>query len=230
MAPFILIPLALTVALAWGVNAAWQRAGEPGAAARRAALLMWIAALAWMTITWIAAGSGRLGDWQTVPPPFTLLMAATILLAVVLAFSPVGTRLATLPLWALVGVQGFRFPLELAMHRMFEQGIMPIQMSYSGLNLDIVSGITALAVAAAVWWGRGGMRLVARWNVVGFILLANIVTVAILSTPPIAFFGPDRLNVWITLPPFVWLPSVMVLAALAGHLLIFRALARHVAA
>jgi hypothetical protein len=26
-------------------------------------------------------------------------------------------------------------------------------------------------------------------------------------------------------PPFVWLPAVMVLAALAGHLLIFRALA-----
>jgi len=24
-------------------------------------------------------------------------------------------------------------------------------------------------------------------------------------------------------PPFVWLPAVMVLAALAGHLLIFRA-------
>jgi heme exporter protein D len=28
----------------------------------------------------------------------------------------------------------------------------------------------------------------------------------------------------VTYPPFVWLPAVMVLAALAGHLLIFRAL------
>jgi hypothetical protein len=32
--------------------------------------------------------------------------------------------------------------------------------------------------------------------------------------------------VWVTYPPYVWLPAVMVLAALAGHLLIFRALAR----
>jgi len=30
--------------------------------------------------------------------------------------------------------------------------------------------------------------------------------------------------VWITYPPFVWLPAVMVRAALAGHLLVFRAL------
>jgi hypothetical protein len=37
---------------------------------------------------------------------------------------------------------------------------------------------------------------------------------------------PTRdLNVWVMRPPFVWLPAVMVLAALAGHLLVFRALA-----
>jgi hypothetical protein len=32
------------------------------------------------------------------------------------------------------------------------------------------------------------------------------------------------LNVWVTYPPYVWLPAIMVTAALAGHLLIFRAL------
>ena len=57
-------------------------------------------------------------------------------------------------------------------------------------------------------------------------LLVNIVMVAILSTPRFAMFGPDRLNVFVTYPPFVWLPSVLVLAALAGHLIVFRALRR----
>ena len=51
----------------------------------------------------------------------------------------------------LVGVQGFRLPLELAMHRMYERGIMPVQMSYSGLNYDILTGIRALVVAALVY-------------------------------------------------------------------------------
>ena len=48
------------------------------------------------------------------------------------------------PLWILVAVQGFRLPLELAMHRLYERGIMPEQMSYSGRNFDIVTGATAL--------------------------------------------------------------------------------------
>jgi hypothetical protein len=37
-------------------------------------------------------------------------------------------------------------------------------------------------------------------------------------------FGDDRLNVFVVYPPFVWLPAVLVLAALAGHLIILRAL------
>jgi len=55
------------------------------------------------------------------------------------------------------------------------------------------------------------------------LLLTNIVVVAILSTPKFAAFGPDRLNVFVFYPPFVWLPAVLVLAALAGHLIVFRA-------
>ncbi len=61
------------------------------------------------------------------------------------------------------------------------------------------------------------------WNVLGLLLLVNVVVVAILGTPPVRYFGEQHLNVWVTYPPFVWLPAVMVLAALAGHLVIFRA-------
>ena len=66
--------------------------------------------------------------------------------------------------------------------------------------------------------------VVQAWNVVGFALLVNIVTVALVSTPAFGWFGPDRLNVFILYPPFVWLPAVMVLAALMGHILVWRKL------
>ena len=72
--------------------------------------------------------------------------------------------------------------------------------------------------------GRGGRGLAAAWNVLGLALLLNVVVVAILSTPRFAYFGAERLNVWVTYVPFVWLPAVMVVAALAGHLVVFRAL------
>jgi hypothetical protein len=225
VATFVAIPVLLVVALVWGTAMAWRRSGGAPAAAAQASCLVGGAALAWMTATWAAAQTGILRQWNSTPPPFGLLIVAVVAVATVIAFSGLGRHLAvSLPLWALVAVQAFRLPLELAMHALYERGIVPSQMTYTGRNFDIVTGATAIIVAAAIFAGVGGRRLAMLWNVSGLVLLVNIVMVAVLSTPTVRYFGDDHLNVWVAYPPFVWLPAVMVLAALAGHLLIFRAL------
>jgi hypothetical protein len=224
---FVIIPLGLVAALVAGVMAASRRLGEPDVVRRRAVFLTVAGSAAWMGATWWAAASGVLRRWNATPPPLVILVAAIVIVAGAIAFTGYGARLVRgLPLWTLVAVQAFRLPLELAMHAQYERGVMPEQMSYSGRNFDIVTGATAIVVAWLVATGRAGRGVVAGWNVMGFALLLNIVVVAILSTPLFRYFGDDRLNVWVTYPPFVWLPAVMVLAALSGHLLIFRALRR----
>ena len=181
----------------------------------------------WLSVVSIAAFSGRLLPRNGPPLPFALLVIAILALGVAVARSSVGDRLARgAPLAALVGFQSFRLPLELAMHRAYAEGLMPAQMSYSGRNFDIVTGLTALLLAVAMMITRVPRWIVAAWNVMGLILLVNILGVAILSTPALAYFGPDRLNVWVTWMPYTLLPAVMVLAAWAGHLVVFRALAQ----
>jgi hypothetical protein len=66
---------------------------------------------------------------------------------------------------------------------------------------------------------------VTLWNALGLLLLANIVTVAVLSAPsPLRVFRNAPANSWVAHAPWVWLPAVLVQAALFGHLLVFRAL------
>jgi hypothetical protein len=222
---FIWIAVLLAGAFTVGTRAAWRRTGRSPAQANRAALLTATGSAGWMAITWQLAASGVLQRWDRTPPPFMVLVIAIVALTLIIGLSPLGTRLSrTVPLWMLVGVQAFRLPLELAMHAMYERGIMPVQMSYSGRNFDIITGSSAIAVAALVFAGRGGHRLVAIWNSVGLALVLNVMTVAMLSTPTFRLFGEQQLNLWVAYPPFVWLPAVMVLAALTGHLLVFRAL------
>jgi hypothetical protein len=181
----------------------------------------------WMALTWWVASTGIIADFSRRPPPLFLLLAVVLVLSILIAFTRYGTRfVAGLPLWILIAGQSFRLPLELLMHRAAQEGVMPPQMSYSGLNFDIVTGATALPVA---WWlargHRGARALAVVWNVMGALLLTNVLTVAMLSTPLVAAFGPERLNTWVAYPPYVWLPTVMVLCALTGHLVIFRKLA-----
>jgi hypothetical protein len=224
VAVFVVIPIALVFLLTGAVAHAYRGQTSSGMAALTA-----LSAAAWLAATWVAASSGALRAWSATPPPFMVLLVAIVALALVLSLSPLGLRIArSVPVWLLVAVQAFRLPLEIAMHEMAERGIMPAQMSYSGLNLDIVTGATALVVAGLA--RRGGYRgLVRVWNAMGLALVVNVAAVGVLSTPRFAAFGTDRLNVWIAYPPFVWLPAVMVLAALAGHLLVFRALSAQAA-
>jgi hypothetical protein len=184
-----------------------------------------LAGIGWLMLTWRLAATGVLRRWDATPPPLFVLMLAIVVTAALIAFSPLGRRLAFgIPLWILIAVQSFRLPLELAMHRLAVIGAMPPQMSYGGRNFDIVTGATAIVVALGIRAGLAGRRLALTWNVVGTLLLINILVVAILSTPRFRYFGTDRVNIFVTYPPFVWLPAVMVLAALAGHMLIFRRL------
>jgi len=222
---FVVLPIVLVALLAWGTVVAWRRSGAPIEAALGASAVSGVASCAWLATTWILAASGIFREWERTPPPLAFLVAGIIALGFGMAFSPFGTRIATtIPLWILVLVQGFRLPLELAMHGMYTRGIMPVQMTYTGRNFDIVTGALAIVVGILAARGLVGRGVIAAWNVLGLALLINVVTVAILATPRFRYFGDDYLNVWVTYPPFVWLPAVMVLAALAGHLVIFRAL------
>lgn len=94
-----------------------------------------------------------------------------------------------------------------------------MQMTGPGLNLDILSGISALLLFPfARRIPRWGILV---WNTLALGLLLWIVGVAILSLPG-AFqrLNPD--NVWIAYFPFIWLPTLAVTAALLGHIALFR--------
>ncbi len=215
---------ALAVLVA-AVVVAFAARSAPRASRARIALGTALGILGYFVLSGALAASGILARPGLEPPAPLLLMVPLTAATVAAARSRFGERIARhLPFVALVGLQAFRLPLELVLHRAAQDGTMPVQMSFAGYNFDIVTGTTALLLA--VWLGRGTVprAVIAAWNVLGTTLLAVIVTIAVVSMPFIAAFGPDRVNVWIFHVPFVWLPAVLVEAALFGHLLVYRKL------
>ena len=105
-----------------------------------------------------------------------------------------------------------------------------VMMAYAGQNFDIVTGTLAIPVALLAAFNRAPLALIRVWNLLGLALLLNVVIVAVASLPVFAAFGPDRLNTWVADAPFVWLPGVLVPAALFGHVLTFRRLRGRVTA
>jgi hypothetical protein len=224
---FIVLPVLVAVGLSAIIWRAVGAAGYPGRQTNRLQIRIALGAVAWMAITLWVSAAGVLRHFDRQPPAMLFLVAAVFALAGWLAFSWIGDLVVRHTSWvALVGLQGFRLPLELLMHRAYVEGIMPVQMSYSGRSFDIVTGATAIVLALALARMPVPRWVIAVWNVLGTVLLVNILVIAIASMPMFHWFGMDRLNVWVADPPFVWLPAVLVLTAVAGHLLMFRKLRR----
>jgi hypothetical protein len=201
--------------------------GVGGAAGQSSATRPVLVVMGWMALTSALARAGVLGNFETKPPPLFVVLAGVVAAAVWAARSRLAARMSELPLAALVGFHAFRLPLELVMHQAASEGAMPPQMTFGdGYNYDIVTGATAVVVAALVSRGRAPQWLVWAWNVMGLGLVLTISAIGVASTPMFEAFGAEagRVNTFVTVWPFVWLPAVLVSAAIAGHVVIFRRL------
>ena len=188
-------------------------------------------AIAAFTVTALMAGefalaaTGLLQRTDVRPPPLNVLLVVVTLATITFGFSRIGTALLrSLPMAALIGAQAFRLPLELVMHQAAAERVMPPQLSFDGFNFDILTGVTAIAVAGLVAAGRMPRTGIWAWNLMGLGLLIGVVSLSVASSPALHLFGPDKVSTWIAHAPFVWLPGVLVQIALLGHLLVFRKL------
>ena len=171
------------------------------------------------------ASAGMLDRYDPLPAPALLLVVGVTVLTITLTLTRLGGRVASAtPLAAVVTLQAFRVAVEVCLHRLYLNGVVPIEMTYAGRNFDIVSGITGLLLGAWLLTGRpapGSLILV--WNLLGLALLVNIVSIAALATPvPFRQFSDGPPNLLPSTFPYVWLPSFLVQVALASHLIIFR--------
>lgn len=170
--------------------------------------------------------SGVLADFNSMPPRFFFFIAALLITSLGVTSSPWGGRVIhDVPLRVLIGLQGFRILPEILLDLAFREGLAPIQMTWHGRNLDILSAVTALLLAG--FWNR--LTHVGRWawaqSILGLALLINIVGVAVLSAPlPFRVFMNEPANTFVAHFPYIWLPAIHVLTALTLHGLTLRRL------
>jgi hypothetical protein len=209
---FAALVAAVLAALLAGVQRAYRSARATGIAA--AFLIVWLGGLSAL----IASGTLATLPLNGLP----LFFGSILALCIAFGLSPVGGKLAAnLPLAALVGFQAFRLPLELVLHSWAAQGTIPETMTWTGQNLDLISG--ALALIAAPLASRYP-AIVRMANIVGFVLLVNVIRVAVMSSPlPFAWGQQPPLLLALHLP-YALIGPVCVGGALFGHIVLTRKL------
>ena len=119
-----------------------------------------------------------------------------------------------------------RIPVEICLYYLALHKAVPELMSFAGRNFDILAGI---AVPFVIYFGMNSnsinKTLLWVWNIIGTLLLLNIIVHAILSAPfPLQQFAFDQPNLAILNFPFIWLAVFVAPVVLFSHFISIRKL------
>lgn len=215
---FVLLSLICLILVFKGIQSAtrnWQQKSQKTIKRRfLIGIVVWLLFLALVSVT------GFISYFNSIPPPFIVVIIPPIVLLIILSRSKLMAQLLkSVPKEHVLYLQSFRIIVEVFLWFLFLENIAPIQMTFEGLNFDILAGLTApFAVLLFLKTGKLKKTGLLIWNVFGLLLLANIVSIALLSTPsPFRVFMNEPANTFITQIPFVLLPGLLVPLAYYLH-------------
>ena len=197
---------------------------------RRAAFRVLAGLAVWFLYAGLMSYFGVFGS-AVMRPPGTAFLLAPILLflsffVVFMVRSAAGSRIAlAFPLWIILGAECFRVGVELFLHQLWIEGIVPKVLTFEGANVDIYIGASAPVIAWLSTRGRMGLKLALVWNVLGLLALANVVTRAVLTAPgPLNLIHAEVPNRMFGTFPFLFIPGFFVPLAVTLHVLAIRAI------
>jgi vacuolar-type H+-ATPase subunit I/STV1 len=194
---------------------------------RRAALHVLAGLGLWFLYAGLMGYFGVLGNTEMRPPGIAFLVVPVLLFIILFIARPSASAQGVLafPLWLILGTQCFRIGVELFLHQLWTEGLVPRMMTFAGANIDIYIGLSAPPIAWLSTRGRWGLKLASAWNILGLLALLNVVTRAVLTAPgPLNLIHsevPDRM---IGTFPFLFIPGFFVPLAVVLHLLAIRAI------
>ena len=175
----------------------------------------------WMVVQALVAVGGFYQYTSTVPPRLFLTGVLPALVAIIVCSVFFRSDfLESLPLRFLTLIHVVRIPVELVLLWLSHSGDVPRVMTFEGWNFDILSGLLAPIVYFISFSGSQIRRgILIAYNIVGFLLLANIVSIAILSLPsPIQQLAFEQPNRGVLFFPYIWLPTLVVPVVLFSHM------------
>ncbi len=166
------------------------------------------------------------------PPGIVFLVVPVIvfliLFIVFMVRASTASRVAMVfPVWVLLGTQSFRIGVELFLHRLWIDGLIPKMLTFEGANVDIYIGASAPLIAWLSTRGRAGMKFALAWNVLGLLALTNVVLRAVLTAPgPLNLLHTEVPNRMMGTFPFLFIPGFFVPLAAVLHVVAIRAISK----
>src|SRR5258707_9925054 len=180
---------------------------------RRAAFRVLAGLSGWFIYAGLLGYFGVVKNSAMRPPGIAFVVVPVLFFLFLFIVRSSGSAQAALafPLWIILGTQSFRIGVELFLHQLWIDGLVPKMLTFEGANVDIYIGASAALIAWLSTRGRLGLRIALAWNVLGLLALTNVVVRAVLTTPgPFNLIHAEVPNLMMGTFPFLLIPGFFV--------------------
>lgn len=217
---YILLVIILVI-LGWGFYKAGKKLNN------KKTLYWYATAISiWMLYVIEVSSSGFLADFS-LPPKVVVfvILPAFVFTAIFFSLKRFNATIAAFPIALTVYYQTFRVIVELLILGLYKEGIGPELVTFEGRNFDILAGLTAPIVGYLAYSKKViSHKAVIAWNIVGLLLLANIVFIfqSLLIKPEMWGFSEIPVSLDFTRPPYILIAAVFMPSAVFMHVFSIR--------
>ncbi|RMG84822.1 MAG: hypothetical protein D6714_07095 [Bacteroidetes bacterium] len=223
----VLLTLGVLSAVLYGLRYAFLRLRLPKDKREALIRLIRIGLFMWLSILAALAWSGMFKDAGMLILGIGLVFFPPLILGVVLLRSRFFRLvLKALPPEWLIWIQTFRLFLAGMFWLGWSGGFVPLQLTFWGLNQDIIVGLSAVAAGGLFFRRRQLKFQIIVWNGFGVLLFIHAILLAFLSLPsPLQVFTNEPSAAFLTDVPFIWVPGFLFPFGLVMHFFSLKQLA-----
>ncbi len=176
-------------------------------------LIMWLVAQS------VISASGFYINDKSIPPKFLFAIIPPFLFIIYL-FTFKKDFLKKIDLEQLNYIHTSRVVVEVVLLWLFQIKLVPQQMTFEGTNIDLFVGLMAPFVIYSYFAQKLSKKLFITFNIVGIIILSNVVKTGILSAPTaLQKLNFQQANIGVMMYPFIWLVCFIVPLVYFTHIL-----------
>ncbi len=176
-------------------------------------LIMWLVAQS------VISASGFYINDKSIPPKFLFAIIPPFLFIIYL-FTFKKDFLKKIDLEQLNYIHTSRVVVEVVLLWLFQIKLVPQQMTFEGTNIDLFVGLMAPFVIYSYFAQKLSKKLFITFNIVGLIILSNVVITGILSAPTaLQKLNFQQANIAVMMYPFIWLVCFIVPLVYFTHIL-----------
>ena len=130
----------------------------------------------WLIYLSVLSYTEFLADF-TFPPRMPLMVVIPLMILIVLLLFRKATSdfVSTISVSWLIYIQSFRIIVEIIIWGAYNQGIIPLETTFEGSNVDVIVGLTAVPLAYYAKRDKISPMTLIIWNIAGLLILANTV-------------------------------------------------------